>query len=618
MLDSNYCIIDFETRCKLPIKKGAYHYVNHPSFEVICMGLRFKESKPLIIKNKKTILNVCKKLLKFSKVHPIVAHNAVFDFYVFQRITKCSMKPYKNWIDSRLLSSFSGGPVSLDECANFFELSNKKDPLGNILKKILTVPFSEKTPKYYKKLKCSEFVDEKDYVSHPLILKDFYEYCERDILTCEELYLKLEHQVKYITQKTVKIDVGLNRLRNKKGLRVDLKTLKLMKAEGLALGLWIDETIQKLTHRGFKVNSPGQIQKFLKSYNIHLISTGAGHIKKLLKTKIPDKIRKLLLLVMARPKVSLKKIDRMIEESYNGRICGNFIYAGAGKTCRYKSVGINPLNFPQGSLEAFKTNLKLMNPKITTTKNFFTENSLGSADALSAMIRHTVVADNIFYGADFKQIDFRLLLLASGHYKILKMLYKGFDVYKYFASKIYRKDGNKVSKRERAVCKKIVLGAGYGQGGDTLLSQVLLEGIDATLNEVSQIRSLYFMMFPKVQLFWKKMEGQMQNKNALIVPFFNKKIDLRHWDKTRCWGGSLTGDCIQAMTSCLLNFTIRNLWFKMKLMVDFPFHDAVISDVPYNTDFKLFQKTVETAPSCLPKKYFPYIQCEYWKGRRFR
>lgn len=610
LLDSNYCVIDFETRCKLPIGKGAYEYTKDPSLEVLCLCVKFRGSEPMVIYDKDKIKSMCKKVVNFSSKSRVIAHNSIFDFYVLRKVTNCSFAVFKNLVDSQLLSGYAGGPQGLDMCPTYFDLRSSKAPLGKTLIKILSIPYNEDTPKHFLKIKTSKYVAPNGFVEHPRILKHMGEYCKMDVILTEELYLKLERYTNKILSDKIVKDVLLNTQRNQRGIKVDREALKLIDSEFKKVRKWFSEKAKEITGlKNFNIYSSTQVLKYFRDNGKSIGETGELYLTRLY-PNLKGSLKKLALLSITAPKNQGKKSENILSSLHGDRLKDNYKYFGAGRTGRYVTYCANILNVPRGDIDNFDERLKALEKG-----NFFETYKLESGKALSSMIRHTFVpANGIFYGVDFKQIDFRLLLLATGEYKILKEFYGGLDMYIWFAQKAYGR--KKITDKERSVVKAVVLGFGYGNGVDAIYANLMLQGLPVNKSTIMQMKRTYHMMFRGVKPFWAKLEAEYNRTKCITVPFFKKRINLEY-SRDRLWGAKLTGICIQSMTQLLFNWSIRNLHKKMKINPCIVFHDEIVIDTE-NVNEERFRKIVRQAPKCLPKEHFPYIHCEFWKGHRYK
>ena len=608
---SNYVVLDFETRSKFDIRKGAWFYANHPSTTPLCMSFKFKDGKVQSISNLKTIVKICKKIEKL-KIR-VIAHNSWFDFCIFRRLTGCPISHHFNyWMCTSLLSRYCGGPKALRLCTPFFGLELAKYNKGKDLIKVLSIPYSGKIPKGFAKMKLRP--EKSGFVENEELLKEMMDYCEQDVLVTEKLYLKLGKWANELTLPKVKKDLYLNEKRNIAGLKVIEKELNAIIDCFSYVEEWCKKASKKIAGENFNINSSLQMIKFFAK-NGHKIDSMSKDTLSVRLNSFPEKLKKLCYINFAYPKSHTRKPLRMVELIENGKISGNFIYYGAGRTGRFTTEGTNILNLPRGDKESYIKKLKLLKKG---NEHFFKEYGLSSTSELSNMIRHTIVSQNgKFYGGDFKQIDLRLLLLVAGEHKTLRAMFKGMDLYKHFASNIYKTPFDKVTKQQRTNTKAVVLGAGYGRGADSLYQQMRAEGLNTTRGEVEAIKNSYHKFLPNVRMLWHNLEMEFNEKGFFTIPYFKDRIILNHVPSERLWGGSLTGILIQAFTQSLMNWKCRQLWRMLKMNPCLVFHDEVVVDVKDSPkNFENFKKALELAPPNFSKN-FPSIQCEFWSGKRY-
>lgn len=247
-------------------------------------------------------------------------------------------------------------------------------------------------------------------------------------------------------------------------------------------------------------------------------------------------------------------------------------------------------------------------------------------EELKSLTRQCIIAENTFFGGDFSQIDFRLLMLCSGENEALKRIFEGHDYYRELATKLYNKSD--ITQNQRYIAKRATLAFGYGLGLKTFIYEMAGEGIDISEDIAERLKSIYHRTFPKVRLFWRKQEKQFIAEKQIILPFSGRtlffpfvkktagefliKSKFGGWEKT--WGGHLVALTIQSLTSDVFNWKIRHL-SQNKFFCVIPFHDEVVCDVKDEKRFDEFKKLMKIQPPWLPKN-FP-LEGDFWKAKRY-
>ena len=537
----NYIVIDFETRSSFPLKKGATPYV--ALCEPMCMAVKPKDKRATVVYFQ-DIKPLAEKILTFSKKNYVVAHNASFDFKVFQKVTGCPDSAIENWIDTQTLSLFSGGSDSLEKCGKFWGLENSKINDGGLLD-VLATPKHKRTPKLchgleIKNLKVVNGFIEDEYLFHKL-----GEYCKGDTLATDELFLRLLPNYSEFVKKDIDKNFILNYLRNKKGIHFDLKKVEILKNtyEELwdkyqQIGRIITKNWVSPKGKTFNINSHKHFTQYLSEKGYHIKTTQEKDLFQI-KPKEED-IKDLIKLRISRPNVMGRRYETILNHNIDGVIYDSIFFYDA-ITGRYISRGtVQALNFPR-SLKIDKDVFKLIKEK-----KFFKTYTFDSYKHVIGLMRSCIIPHKgcEFLGGDFSAIELKLLLAAVGEYQKLKKVQAGWDVYKYFASKVFKKPENKITVEERYIAKRATLSFGYGTGVEKLIETLLEDKIVLSVKDAQDLKNAYFKTFPKIKLFWKKMfkpflKARRIPHVEIEVPFCKKKLhfwNIENVKETDRWG----------------------------------------------------------------------------------
>ena len=630
-----FITIDFETRSGFDIKKGATPYAQN--CEAICLAVK-PLGKPVSIFRFDEIEPIAKKLLVFSKKNYIVAHNSVFDFKVFQKITGCPDKAFSRWFCSQALSLFCGGPDKLWDCCNFWDLKQKKT-FGKNLIQVLSIPYSKRTPISCEGVLTKNFVNkESGYVENEHLFKKMEEYCMQDVRTTEALVLRLEKFIPYFYQMGANKNIVLNYLRNKRGLNFNLEKVELLAEAFEQLSEKYSEVSKKITKDSkFNIDSWQQVLAFLKKYGY---SPKTTQLKDMFQLKPKEKVVKnIIRMRLTRPSSAGTKYREILKRNSNGILHDTLFFHGAF-TGRYTSVGLTTINMPR-SLSYEPEVFKQIKEKTLIKKHKFDTYKILKGSMRQCLIPHKGCE---FVGGDFSAIELKLLLACSGDKKSLKRLQKGWDAYVFMASKVFKKEEKDVTKEERYVAKRATLAFGYGLSHHALIELLHKDEIVIDEAKALEFKKLYFNTFPLVKEFWYEMYKPFRHnkKNIeIVVPFSGKK--LMFWDvrrehktvkydnglarvleistrgvrggRTTIYPSRLCGLIIQSLAVSLFQNVEVEIYKKLKLLVDLPVHDEfVCSAKKGRVSLNEFKECIETPPKWLPRDLFKKIDSEVWKG----
>ena len=635
---NEFLVLDFETRSGTGINKGLPAYFRDKKFKALvlcCVHVKEEETKAFSIPME-NIPSFCKSLIKFSEKNYIVAHNAEFDFLAFQTLTGVGDSYFSRWIDTKNLSCYGGGPSSLKESCIFWNVQRKIQ--GMDLIKTLSIPYDEnRTPRVVNGVLTASCVNKDGFVENDSLLEKFIDYCKGDVKSTSLLFKKFKKNkilLEYM-EAGFQGNAYINSIRNKRGVNFDIELVKKLKSEKEKLEKMFKEEGVKLTRiKGFNLNSSVQFNSFMGT-----VSSDKQYLNGFLHknfSKLSNERKKLIKLRINRPKTALGKLNRVLEDSDNGKIKSSISYLEAF-TGRYKSFGVNLLAFPRNvDVDPVKAVEHIKN------NSFADKYKIESPEVLMGLLRRCIIPHkgHVFYGGDFSSIELRLLLGCAKEFKALKKMHEGWDVYKYMAGVIYKKPESKVTKQERYVAKRVVLARGYGLGVDGICKALMKDNIFITPLTASKLIVLYENLFPNVSLFWnslfKPIMDAVEGEDVKIrIPFIGRHLyfkDVRHdidlntgylaytfnrkGSRVGIYKSALCGLVIQCLAFCLFLYIERELYKRLGILAVIPEHDEFLCSVnEKKVSFEEFKRIIQTSPPWLPEKHFPVIQGTAWKGR---
>jgi DNA polymerase len=200
-----------------------------------------------------------------------------------------------------------------------------------------------------------------------------------------------------------------------------------------------------------------------------------------------------------------KYLAALYRSGHDGRIRDAFVYHTAS-TGRWGGAGFQPQNLPRGNVGHMLTAYELLTLRSPETLRLFYTSLM---DVYSSCLRTMIKAPKgkKFFGGDFNAIETRVLFWLARHGDGLAVYRSGGDLYRVMAAHIYSKKIEEVTKAERELGKRAVLGCGYGMGwkkfretcrvqGDLIISE------DLAKRAVNAYRTLHF----PVPQMWKTIE----------------------------------------------------------------------------------------------------------------
>ena len=84
------------------------------------------------------------------------------------------------------------------------------------------------------------------------------------------------------------------------------------------------------------------------------------------------------------------------------------------------------------------------------------------------------------------------------------------------------------------------------------------------------------------------------------------------------WGGALTGYLIQGLQADVFAYKDIELYKEFGKASTIPFHDEqVIESEDREEEYNKFKHVFRKTPPFIPKEHFPYLEAEFWKGKRY-
>ena len=344
------------------------------------------------------------------------------------------------------------------------------------------------------------------------------------------------------------------------------------------------------------------------------------------------------------------------------RVHGGLLYHGA-TTGRWSGQGIQPHNFPKGTLKDFDMDDAW--ESIMAGDGDDLNDLFGSVmEPLSQALRGAIIPTpgKALYVSDFAGIEARVLLWVAEDEAGLDIFRQGEDIYCSMASSIYGYPVTKEMKQERALGKVAILGLGYQMGWTKFIDTALkMAGIviDEALSR--QTVEAYRSKFWRVKQCWYDQElaaidavkrpGRRMSAGRLVwvyedrflycilpsgrrlaYPFpkvsrvtkWGRKQDelsfkgvnpvTRQWHTQTTYGGMIVENIVQAISRDLLAEALLRLEQSPYVPV-LSVHDEVVCEGPLDGDLLAFDKLMTTLPDWA--EGCPVL-AESWNGRRYK
>jgi DNA polymerase len=652
LFGETHATMDFETRSAANLKKvGGFRYAVDESTSVLCLAYRLP-GQPIKLWHPWLEDEEPDDLLEWIASGGLVeAHNAEFEYAIWN--LHCVRKyHWPRLAPSQLRCSAAKGaalalPRALEDLGSALRLSVQKDMEGRRLMLKMSKP-RKATKKDASP--WHEGIDELDRL---------LAYCETDVLT-EELASKKLYPLLKREQKSWELTLRMN----ERGIYCDVDLCKVAVQFADAYQKELTNELFALT--GGEVGTVKQVAKFrdfLKREGVDIPNLQAGTVAETLKSAVDMSpiARRMLEIRSALGKSSITKFKAMIAMAGpDQRLRGTLLWHGAS-TGRWAGRGIQPQNFAKA--------------KIKDVHNVFAALEFGDYDffkclfpdvftALSAALRGMLCAPpgHDLCAADYSAIEARVVMWLAGDEENLSVYHRKEDPYKYMAAKIFGVPYERVTKEQRELGKRAVLGCGFGMGKDKFHFTCGAQGFPITEELAAQAVEAYREQYAMVKNYWYDLERvavrairtpgkvfkfrnlqwlyrggylfcQLPSGRRLAYPepkiarvekpwglrdeisFMAVDTKTKKWKREATYGGKLTENVTQAVARDVMNeamFRAERAGYPIILTV----HDEVVAEVPEHFgSLEEFEKLLSESPRWadgLP------IAVEGWREKRYK
>ncbi len=668
MSDRLYLVTDYETRSRADLKKcGAYEYAKHPSTEIMCVAWRLGTKAELREQLKtKTPAKTWSPFFPSpfgefvnALLNPQViktAQNAFFEQVITRFVLARVMRskpalaeiPSSEWLCTASLARAMSYPGKLEETGPAMRLPVKKDAEGH---RVMLQVSKPRKPRKGEDPNGVYWFDDEDRI------KRLIQYCATDV-DVETLILLNLPELKSSERETWELDQRINF----RGFRVDRALAKTALALIPVVTKDLDAETKRLT--GGKVETTRKVAavlSYLKRKGVTLPNLQEKTVEDALSAGLATGTAKRLLEIrLLNSKTSTAKYVQFLARSTSdGRVRDSLVYHGAA-TGRWAGAGLQPHNFPRGSIRNTPLAAEIVSEgDLELIKLIYGDPMKVFSSVLRSVIRAS--QGKLLYCGDFAGIEVRVLFWLAGHSLGLKAYRDGDDLYIELAAVIFGVPIEKVTKDQREIGKRAILGCGFGMGAPKFLDTCIQFGaeIDADLAEKA-VKS-YRSKHKPVKTLWDNvhraavsavenpgkryatnktkwfMEGrylycELPSGRRLAyveprieykpTPWGDRRPELSHmgwnqkikkWVREKTYGGKLTENVVQATARDLMRdamFRSEDRGYEVLLTV----HDEILSEKAGGSveEFETLMAKTEPWATGLP------VKVEAWSGKRYR
>lgn len=199
--------------------------------------------------------------------------------------------------------------------------------------------------------------------------------------------------------------------------------------------------------------------------------------------------------------------------------------------------------------------------------------------------------ENILVGADYSQIELRLLAHLSGDEKMIEAYNNGIDIHSLTASKILGKKIDELTKEERSSAKAINFGLIYGMGEFSLS-----EDLGISFDEAKKYIENYFAEYPKIKNFLEACKESafrlgysqtLYGRKRGIPELKNNNFNIKKYGERIAMNTPIQGTSADIIKIAMIKVhkELKRLNLKSRLILQV--HDELIIDAPKDEEEKI-------------------------------
>jgi DNA polymerase len=506
-------IIDFETRSRCSIERGAHVYAADPSTDILCMAACDTETGEEWLWYPQHPLDLTLWDLISNPATTIGAFNAEFD----QAIWECiAVNDYgfpevhpDRWYCIAAQSRVNAGPGNLKDASLFWTGKQLKNPHGARLIRLLSMP-DPKTGQFRSPIGDLHLMGE---------------YCADDVRATVAVFNACR-QMDSVEQK----DYHVCQRINERGVRIDTELARLASRAAGAGAEFLNKRLTDLTDGAVTRTTQTQrlreyIQNRLHDKTVHdymtrivekkgnkpkvKVSLDSSTRANLLAAadedliELPDKTREVIETMEDGNKSSVAKFQKMLlmADDSDQRVRGAYLYAGAGQTLRFSARGLQVHNFPRACYTPEKT------AEVRQILSYGVPERIEGEPvvvALKKLLRPAIVPTegNLLVVSDWAQIEARILPWLADDSRadtVLNVFRAGEDVYTHAAK------GMNIDDRQ--IGKVATLALGFGGGVKAFDAMARNYGLSLTTDHAQHIVDKWRAANAWATRFWARLEN---------------------------------------------------------------------------------------------------------------
>lgn len=526
-----HATVDFETRCHLPIKVGAWKYSRHWSCEVMCFSWKYKGEKTVHLWHpayphldiEEEGAEELAELLSLVRSGRVVmeAHNAFFEQCVWRNVCTPQLgwpeAPIRMWRCSMAKASTHGMPRALEDVCRVMGVKEQKDTARGKASKKLWSP----NPRTGKWIESRELFEE------------LWLYNMQDVRAEESMSEQLadlppfEQELWFMDQAVNFRGVLVDRALCEKALAL-VEELKARNNVRFREITGLSSASQRKAFTAWAAEN-GLILPDTKGENIERLLIAHEEASKLdepweSEDLLPEHVAEALRIVYENNRTSTRKYATALSvmDDDDDRIRGSILFAGAERTWRWAGRLIQPHNYPRGVIADMDSAVNFIlecdldtiieGMNLYSRKDVKTGELIGFKDVmefLSHALRGMIKAEQgrILAVSDFAAIEARVLFWLADEQIALIILKNGQCIYCDLATDIYGYPCNKKEHPdERQLGKQGILGLGFGMGDAKFVATCFKYNIIISDKLAQKSVKAYRNKYKKVGDFWSMQE----------------------------------------------------------------------------------------------------------------
>lgn len=485
--------IDIETYSSNDIKDGVYKYSNASDFQVLLFAFSLDGGPVQCLDLTKQGLP---RELREALADPDVqkhAFNAQFERVCLSRYLGI---PYyldpSQWRCTMVLAQELGLPASLERCAEYLSLAQKKDAAGKNLIKYFSMPCKPTKANGGRTRNLPRHDPEKWQL--------FIDYCIQDVVV--EMAIADKLSVLSISPREWDYYAVDQRINDRGvGLDNDLVQSALYCKDAKMAALASE--LKKITQLD-NPNSRNQLLSWLKERGYQAKGLTKADVQKELEVATGE-VKRVLELKLQTSMSSLKKYEAMERaECSDGRVHGLLQFYGASRTGRWAGRVVQVQNLARNYLRDLDDARNLVKKRDIDGIEILYD-SLN--DTLKQLVRTAFVAgeEKDFYVSDFSAIEARVIAWYAKENWRLEVFATHGKIYEASASQMFHIPIENVDKNLRQKGKVAELALGY-QGGPGALKQMGALEMGVPEEELPELVENWRRANPNIVQFWKDVQ----------------------------------------------------------------------------------------------------------------